>query len=69
MPYGSKLHISFTNYHLLAAQEEPYQKAYFLEKNVGGFSEENKVRRLDLQRKNDKTKKSKTNVRQKRERR
>ena len=26
-PYGSKLHIPPTNYHLLAAQKEPYKKA------------------------------------------
>ena len=26
-PYGSKLHIPPTNYHLLAAQQEPYKKA------------------------------------------
>ena len=26
MPYGSKLHIPPTNYHLLAAQQEPYKK-------------------------------------------
>ena len=24
VPYGSKLHIPPTNYHLLAAQQEPY---------------------------------------------
>ena len=27
VPYGSKLHIPPTNYHLLAAQQEPYKKA------------------------------------------
>ena len=27
VPYGSKLHIPSTNYHLLAAQQEPYKKA------------------------------------------
>ena len=27
MPYGSKLHIPPTNYHLLAAQQEPYKKS------------------------------------------
>ena len=32
MPYGSLLHTSPTNYHLLAAKEEPYQKAYLFTK-------------------------------------
>ena len=27
VPYGSKLHILPTSYHLLAAQQEPYKKA------------------------------------------
>ena len=26
VPYGSKLHIPPTNYHLLATQQEPYKK-------------------------------------------
>ena len=30
--YGSKLHIPPTNYHLLAAQQEPYKKASINEK-------------------------------------
>ena len=30
MPYGSKLHIPPTNYHLLAAQQEPYKKSLTL---------------------------------------
>ena len=34
VPYGSKLHIPPTNYHLLAAQQEPYKKAYPLTKNI-----------------------------------
>ena len=32
--YGSKLHIPPTNYHLLAAQQEPYKKAYLLTENI-----------------------------------
>ena len=32
VPYGSKLHIPPTNYHLLAVQREPYKKAYLLTK-------------------------------------
>ena len=27
VPYGGKLHIPPTNYHLQAAQQEPYEKA------------------------------------------
>ena len=27
VPYGRELHIPPTNYHLLAAQQEPYQEA------------------------------------------
>ena len=38
MPYGSMLHIPPTNYHLLAAKQEPYQKAYPLTKNTEEFS-------------------------------
>ena len=37
MPYGSKLHIPPTNYHLLAAQQEPYKKAESLTKYIGVF--------------------------------
>ena len=47
MPYGSKLHIPPTNYHLLAAQQEPYKKAYPLTKNIWEFSGEKKVRRTE----------------------
>ena len=38
MPYGSKLHIPPTNYHLLAARQEPYKKAKPLTKNIWEFS-------------------------------
>ena len=38
VPYGSKLHIPPTNYHLLAAQQEPYKKAQLLTKNMWEFS-------------------------------
>ena len=33
MLYGSMLHTPPTNYHLLAAKQEPYQKDYLLTKN------------------------------------
>ena len=67
MPYGSKLHIPHTSYHLLAAQQEPYiQKSLsnnileiFVEKNTqenGPLAEEE----------NDKTK---SRTRQKNKRR
>ena len=42
MPNGSKLHIQPTNYHLLAAQQEPYKKAYLLMNCFGEFSGEKK---------------------------
>ena len=45
MPYGGKLHIPPTIYHLLAAQQEPYKKAYVLMKNIGESS--GKVRSRD----------------------
>ena len=38
MPYGSQLHRPLTNYHLLAAQQEPYEKAWLFTKNVVEFS-------------------------------
>ena len=34
----SMMHIPPTNYHLLAAKEEPYQKAHLLMKNIEEFS-------------------------------
>ena len=37
MPHGSKLHIPPTNYPLLAAQQEPYEKAQLLMKNIWVF--------------------------------
>ena len=40
MPYGSMMHIPPTNYHLPAAKQKPYQKAYLLTKNVEEFSGE-----------------------------
>ena len=54
MPYGSKLHIPPTNYHLLAAQQEPYKKSLTLNyKYLRVFWK--KVRRMDHKQKNDKT--------------
>ena len=38
MPYGSMLHITPTNSHLLAAKQKPYQQAYLLTKNIEEFS-------------------------------
>ena len=38
VPYGSMLHLSPINYHLLAAKQEPYKKAYLLTKTVEEFS-------------------------------
>ena len=38
MPYGSKLHIPPTNLLLLAAKQEPYNKAYLFMKNTEEFS-------------------------------
>ena len=38
VPYGSKLHTPPTNYHLLAARQEPYKKAQLLIKNIWEFS-------------------------------
>ena len=40
MPYGSKLHIPPTNYHLQDPQQEPYKKSLILMKNVSEFSGE-----------------------------
>ena len=39
MPYGSKLHIPPTNYHLLATQQEPYKKTFL--RVFWGKSQEN----------------------------
>ena len=38
VPYGSMLHILPTNYHFLAAEQQPYQKAYLLMKKTEEFS-------------------------------
>ena len=38
VPFGSMLHIPPTNYHLLAAKQEPFQKAFLLTKNTEDFS-------------------------------
>ena len=44
------LHIPPTNYHLLAAQQKPYQNTYLLPKNIeeysGGESQENEPRAI-----------------------
>ena len=40
VPYGSMLRKPPTNYHLLAAKQGPYQKAYLLTKNIEEFSGE-----------------------------
>ena len=37
MPYGSKQHIPPTNYHLLAAQQEPYKKSLTLNERYLSF--------------------------------
>ena len=37
MPYGSTLNIPPTNYHLLAAKQEPYPKSHLLTKNTADF--------------------------------
>ena len=37
-PFGSKLHIPPTNYHLLVVQQEPYKKACSLTKSIGEYS-------------------------------
>ena len=39
---GSMLHTQPTNHHLLAAKQEPYQKAQLFTKNIEDFLEENK---------------------------
>ena len=39
VPYGSKLHIPPINYHLLAAQQEPYKKSLTLNKKYLSFLE------------------------------
>ena len=48
------LHISPTNLLLLAAKQEPYNKAYLLTKNIEEFSGK-KFRRKDQQAEKDKT--------------
>ena len=46
-PYGSMLRMLWTNYHLLAAKQEPYQKVYPLTKEKEDFSAKKKeVRRM-----------------------
>ena len=47
--YGSKLHTPPTNYHVLAAQQEPHKKA-FLNEKFGKFSggEKRKRRRYQV---------------------
>ena len=47
MHNGSMLHSPQTNYHLLTAKQEPYQKAHLLSKNTEEFS--GKVRRMGQQ--------------------
>ena len=43
--HGNMLHIPATNYHLLAANREPYQKAHLFAKNSEKVSGGKKVRR------------------------
>ena len=46
--YGSMLHISPTNYHLLASKQKSYQKALVFTKNTEEVSGgKKKVRRMD----------------------
>ena len=51
MPFGSKLHIPSINYHLQAAQQEPYNKSNLTEKDLW----EKKIRRMDHWQENDET--------------
>ena len=55
VPYGSLLHITSTNYHLLADKHEPYQRAHLLEKNIETFSGGKKVRKRASRQEEDKT--------------
>ena len=43
LPCGSRLHIPPTDYHLLAAKQEPYQNAHLLTKIIEDFSEKKLV--------------------------
>ena len=72
MPYCSKLHRPHTNYHLLAAQQEPHKKDSLLTKNAGEFSG-TKSREWTISGTNDKPerdrdRKSESRTRQKNER-
>ena len=51
MPYGSTLHIPPTNLLLLAAKQEPYNKAYLLTKNLEEFSGKSSEERTSRQKK------------------
>ena len=52
---GIKVHTTPINYHLIAAQQKPYQKASLLTKTTGASFGERKVRNRDDQKKKDKT--------------
>ena len=67
MPYGSILHITPTNLLLLAAEQEPYKKAYLLTKNIEDFPEK-KFRRMEQQAENKMTDKLSNRSRQKNKR-
>ena len=54
MPHCSMPRSPPTNYHLLSAKQDPYQKVYVLTKNIEEFSEEKqKVRRTGQQKKKE----------------
>ena len=59
VPYGSMLHIPPTNFYLLAAKQNPYQKAYLLTKNIQEFfwksSEEWTCRQKKIKQKSNRT--------------
>ena len=54
MPYGRKLHIPPTNYHFLAAQQEPYKKkgGVSFNENIFGEKKTNKNKNKKQQQEN-----------------
>ena len=72
MPNGRKLHVLPTGYHLLAAKQEQYQKAYLLTKNTNeSFRKKKKVTRTgqyaETKKKEDKTERTMREGRETRE--
>ncbi len=39
MPYGRKLYLLHMNYHIIAAKQEPYKKAYLAKKQTNNCNE------------------------------